>query len=85
MGETLAASHERFDSQFKPKKSHAYWPIFYPTITVNLTQVADTLCFLNRTAIAGLGFVGWTTCSKEQTFKAQFFARLISSQETVKW
>jgi hypothetical protein len=49
------------------------------TITVNLTRVADTLCFLIHTVIAGLGFVAWTTFSTDQTFEAQFFARRISS------
>ena len=72
---TLAASRERFDSRFKPKNSNAYWPISYPTITVNLVRVADTPCSLNRTAIVGLGFVAWTTCSSDQTFEAQSIAR----------
>jgi len=34
-------------------------------------RVADTPCCLNLMAIAGLGFVAWTTCSNDQTSEAQ--------------
>jgi hypothetical protein len=43
----------------------------YLTITVNLTAAVGTGCCSSRSAIAGIAFAVWITCSNEASFKTR--------------